>query len=87
MKPILFATANKNKAKEIQEFLDGTFSLLTLKDINLTENIPETSATIEGNAKQKADYITEHFELDCFADDRFVIFHRYNQGEYMTRIY
>ena len=69
MKPILFATANKNKAKEIQEFLDGTFSLLTLKDINLTENIPETASTIEGNAKQKADYITEHFDLDCFADD------------------
>ena len=69
MKPILFATANKNKAKEIQEFLDGTFSLLTLKDIDLTENIPETASTIEGNAKQKADYITEHFELDCFADD------------------
>jgi XTP/dITP diphosphohydrolase len=69
MKAILFATANKNKAKEIQEFLDGTFSLLTLKDINLKENIPETASTIEGNAKQKADYITEHFELDCFADD------------------
>jgi len=69
MKPILFATANKNKAKEIQEFLEGTFSLLTLKDIDLTENIPETASTIEGNAKQKADYITEHFELDCFADD------------------
>ena len=69
MKPILFATANKNKAKEIQEFLEGTFSLLTLKDIDLTENIPETASTIEGNAKQKADYITEHFEMDCFADD------------------
>ena len=69
MKPILFASANKNKAKEIQGFLDGTFSLLTLKDIDLKENIPETASTIEGNAKQKADYITEHFEMDCFADD------------------
>ena len=69
MRSILFATANDNKAKEIQQLLDGTFSLSTLKDIDLKENIPETSLTIEGNAKQKADYITEHFGLDCFADD------------------
>jgi len=69
MKSILFATANNNKAKEIQELMDGTFSLMTLKDIDLKENIPETSLTIEGNAKLKADYITEHFGLDCFADD------------------
>lgn len=69
MKSILFATANKNKAEEISLLLKRTYSLLTLEDIDLKEDIPETSDTIEGNAMQKADYITEHFGLDCFADD------------------
>jgi XTP/dITP diphosphohydrolase len=43
--------------------------LLTLADIDLKEDIPETQDTIEGNAKQKSEYIIEHFQLDCFADD------------------
>jgi len=66
---ILFATANQNKADEIQRMLPSHFELITLSDIELNEDIPETSDTIEGNAKQKADYITEHFNLNCFADD------------------
>jgi XTP/dITP diphosphohydrolase len=66
---ILFASANKNKAEEIQKLLPASIEMLTLKDIQLTEDIPETSPTIEGNAIQKANYITEHFQLDCFADD------------------
>jgi len=66
---LLFATANQNKAKEISNILPATFELLTLKDIDLQEDIPETQPTIEGNAIQKANYITEHFGLDCFADD------------------
>ena len=66
---ILFATGNINKAKEVSSMLPEEFELLSLKDIELTEDIPETSATIEGNAIQKANYITEHFGMDCFADD------------------
>ena len=66
---IVFASANKNKAKEIQKLLPPSFEMITLDDINLTEEIPETSPTIEGNAIQKATYITEHFGLNCFADD------------------
>ena len=66
---ILFATGNINKAKEVSSMLPQEFELLSLKDIELTEDIPETSATIEGNAIQKANYITEHFGMDCFADD------------------
>lgn len=66
---ILFATANQNKAAEIRRMLPSHFELITLSDIELNEDIPETSDTIEGNAKQKADYITEHFNLNCFADD------------------
>lgn len=66
---ILFATSNQNKANEIRKMLPKTIELITLADIEITDDIPETSSTIEGNAKQKADYITEHFKLNCFADD------------------
>lgn len=66
---ILFATANQNKAAEIRRMLPSHIELITLSDIELNEDIPETSDTIEGNAKQKADYITNHFHLNCFADD------------------
>lgn len=66
---ILFATSNQNKANEIRKMLPRNLKLLTLSDIDISEEIPETSDTIEGNAKQKADYITNHFQLNCFADD------------------
>lgn len=66
---ILFATSNQNKANEIRSMLPSNIELLTLADIEITEDIPETSDTIEGNAKQKADYITSNYQLNCFADD------------------
>ncbi|MFK7786055.1 MAG: RdgB/HAM1 family non-canonical purine NTP pyrophosphatase [Crocinitomicaceae bacterium] len=66
---ILFATSNQNKAKEIAALLPEAYELITLADIDLKEDIPETQDTIEGNAKQKSEYIIEHFDLDCFADD------------------
>lgn len=66
---LLFATSNQNKAKEIRAVLPAGIELLTLKDIELNEDIPETSATIEGNAIQKANYILDNFQIDCFADD------------------
>ncbi len=31
--------------------------------------MPETQNTIEGNAKQKAEYIKTNYNYDCFADD------------------
>lgn len=66
---ILFATSNQNKAKEIAALLPDSFELLTLNDIDITEEIPETQDTLEGNAKQKSEYILSNFKLDCFADD------------------
>lgn len=65
---LVFATNNKNKLKEVQAMLD-TITLGTLKDINCTEDIPETSPTIEGNAIQKVNYLTQYYSADGFADD------------------
>lgn len=66
---LLFATSNQNKAKEIAALLPENFELMTLNDIEIHEDIPETCSTIEGNANQKADYIVDNFHFDCFADD------------------
>jgi len=66
---LLFATSNQNKAKEIKAMLPRHVELLTLADIEIKEEIPETSDTIEGNAVQKANHITTHFNVNCFADD------------------
>jgi len=66
---ILFATANKNKVIEIQKNVPPGFQIITLDDIDLKEDIPETSDTIEGNAIHKAEYIVKNFGIDCFSDD------------------
>jgi len=66
---LVFATNNLHKLKEVQEMLSNSIELLSLKDIGCFEDIEETESTLEGNAKLKADYITEKYGFDCFADD------------------
>ena len=66
---LVFATNNLNKLKEVQSILPDHIKLLSLKDVNCHEDIPETQDTIEGNAIQKAEYLKSHYGYDCFADD------------------
>lgn len=66
---LVFATNNLNKLKEVQALIPQEITLLSLKDIDCLEDIPETQDTIEGNAIQKVNYIKEHYGHDCFADD------------------
>ena len=66
---LVFASNNKNKIKEIQLLLPDSIQILSLKDIGCTEDIPETADTIEGNAILKANYVTQKYGYDCFADD------------------
>jgi len=66
---LVFATNNANKLKEVKALLPQDIQLLSLKDIGCLEDIPETQETIEGNAKQKANYIKDNYGYDCFADD------------------
>ena len=65
---LVFATNNANKLKEVQAMLTN-FEIVSLADINCFEDIPETANTLEGNAILKANYITNKFGLNCFADD------------------
>ena len=66
---LVFATNNLNKLNEVRELIPENIQLLSLKDIDCTEDIPETQSTIEGNAIQKAQYLKDHYGYDCFADD------------------
>lgn len=69
MKKIVFATNNKNKLREMREIMDGLYEVMSLDDIGCHEEIVEDAETIEGNAKIKADYVTNRYHVDCFADD------------------
>lgn len=66
---ICFATRNQNKLKEISQKLGNSFEILSLDDINCQEELPETTETIEGNSAQKAQYVWDNFNVNCFADD------------------
>jgi XTP/dITP diphosphohydrolase len=59
MKELVFATNNPNKLKEVQSMLGNEFKLLTLKEIGCDTDIPEDQDTLEGNAKQKAQFLFE----------------------------
>lgn len=66
---LIFATNNRHKLTEVNQILGDTIELTTLAECGITEDIPETSPTIQGNALQKARYVWERTGRNCFADD------------------
>ena len=66
---LIFATNNRHKLTEVGQILGDKLELVTLAECGITEDIPETSPTIEGNALQKARYVWERTHQNCFADD------------------
>ncbi|MNK33126.1 Non-canonical purine NTP pyrophosphatase [compost metagenome] len=66
---LLFASSNEHKIAEIKALLPHGFQLISLKEIQFYDEIPETSDTIEGNAIQKATFLAEKMNIPCFADD------------------
>ena len=68
IKKIVFATGNPNKLKEIKSIIKS-FEIVGLKDLGITEEIPETGDTLKKNALQKAKYVYDKTGLDCFSDD------------------
>ena len=66
---IVFATNNQHKLSEIRSILGDSIEVLSLKDIGCEVDIPETGTTLEENALQKAQYVYDHYHIDCFADD------------------
>lgn len=66
---LVFATNNKHKIREISDLLDGSFTILGLADLGITEDIPEEAETLEENALFKARYVHSKTGLSVFADD------------------
>ena len=66
---LVIATNNAHKLSEIQAVVGDAFQILSLRDINCHDEIPEDADTLEGNALQKARYIYERYGCDVFADD------------------
>ena len=66
---IVFATNNAHKLQEMRQIAGEAFEILSLADIDCRQELPETADTLEGNASMKAQYVFDHFGLDCFADD------------------
>ena len=61
--------SNKHKLDEIRKILSDKFEIVSLHDIGCDVDIPETGDTLEDNALMKAEYVKQHYGLDCFADD------------------
>lgn len=68
-KKLVFATNNVHKLQEVRQILGNDREILSLSDIGCHEEIPETASTLEGNARQKAQWIADRYGVDCFADD------------------
>ena len=66
---LVFATNNPHKLEEINLAVGENFKILSLKDINCEDEIPETADTLAGNASQKSFYIYNKYGKNCFADD------------------
>ena len=65
---LCFASNNAHKLAEIRPLLPA-IELLSLADIGCHQELPETQPTLAGNARQKAQYVWDHFGVACFADD------------------
>lgn len=66
---IVFATNNEHKLAELRELVGERFEILSLADIDCYGDIPEDCPTLEGNARQKAEWINRRYGIDCFSDD------------------
>ncbi|MEP2056408.1 MAG: non-canonical purine NTP pyrophosphatase, partial [Maribacter litoralis] len=84
---LVFATHNPNKLKEIQQMVTDQIELINLDTIGCSTDIPETAQTLEGNAKIKADFVTNNYNLSCFADDTGLLVNALNgePGVYSAR--
>lgn len=66
---LCFATNNTHKVQEIDQLLSDRFRVISLADIGCTEELPENQVTLAGNSQEKATYVYQHYQVNCFADD------------------
>ena len=61
---LCFATNNEHKIQEVRAHLGPDFSLVGLAEIGCREELPEEQTTLEGNSRQKAEYVFEHYGIE-----------------------
>jgi XTP/dITP diphosphohydrolase len=66
---ICFATNNLNKLREIENKLGKAYDIISLSALGHSEELPETHDTLEGNSLEKAQFIYDKYQVNCFADD------------------
>ena len=69
MEPLIFATHNENKVKEVTAVLDHRFNIRSLSQIGITQEIEEPFDTIRENAIEKAVVVKRITGMDCFSED------------------
>lgn len=69
MQRLVLATNNKHKVAELSVMLGPPFSIVTLQEVGITEELAEDQDTLEGNSLQKASYVYSHVKLPSIADD------------------
>ena len=67
MKRFIFATNNRHKVEEVRAALVGAVQIVTLAEAGLEGEIPETAETLEGNARQKAEWVVRRLAGEGFA--------------------
>lgn len=71
---LIFASNNLHKIKEVQNIIGSklksdSYRIISLSEAGFKGDIPENQNTLEGNALEKANFIYEKLNCDCFADD------------------
>ncbi len=69
VRELVFATNNPHKLEEVRAIAGPGLKIHSLAEIGCHDDIPETGATLEENAFQKARWVKERYGYDCFADD------------------
>jgi XTP/dITP diphosphohydrolase len=69
MDKLILCTGNVGKVAELQALLPKHFTLLSLADLDLPNDLPETGDTLEANALQKARFVFQRTGMPCVADD------------------
>jgi XTP/dITP diphosphohydrolase len=66
---LCFASNNDHKLSEIRQIVGNQYQVVSLQEIGCHEELAEDQDTLEGNSRQKAEYVWQHYGISCFADD------------------
>lgn len=66
---LLLATQNPNKVLELKRLSHNHLDVVSLKDLNIQEDVEETGKSFEENARLKALWAYQKTGIPCIADD------------------